>query len=124
MKKLLIVMISLALAGSVSAQRFGGHGVGYAGSRVGITGGFYPYYGIGFGFGPFYPYYPYGNGYNNRPSKMTMQIQDIKNDYNDKIWSAKHDTSLTRKERRMKVHELKVERDNSINDLKRNYYKY
>lgn len=122
MKKLLIVMISLALAGSVSAQRFGHGGGVYYHPRVIVTGGFYPYYGLGFGFGPFYPYYPYGYSY-NRPSKMAMQIADIKNDYKDKIWSAKHDTSLTRKERRMKVHELKVERDNAINDLKRNYYK-
>ncbi len=123
MKKLLIVMISLALAGSVSAQRIGGHGGFYSAPRVIVTGGFYPYYGLGFGFGPFYPYYPYGYGYNNRSSKMTMQIQDIKNDYQDKIWSARHDMSLTRKERKMKVHELKMERDNAINDLKRNYYK-
>jgi hypothetical protein len=120
MKKLLIVMISFALAGSVSAQHFS-HGGFYAAPRVVVTGGFYPYY--GFGFGPFYPYYPYGYGH-NRPSKMDMQIQDIKNDYKDKIWSAKHDTSLTRKERRMKVHELKVERDNAISDLKKNYYKH
>jgi hypothetical protein len=122
MKKLLIVMISFALAGSVSAQRIGGHGGFYAAPRVVVTGGFYPYYGLGFGFGPFYPYSPYGYGY-SRPSKMQLQIEDIKNDYKDKIWSAKHDTSLTRKERRMKVHELKVERDNAITDLKRNYYK-
>ena len=106
MKKLLIVMISLALAGSVSAQRIGGHGF-YGAPRVVVTGGYYPYYGLGFGFGPFYPY-PYGYGYGyNRPSKMSMQIQDIKNDYKDKIWSAKHDTSLTRKERRMKVTYMK-----------------
>jgi hypothetical protein len=123
MKKLLIVMISITLAGSVSAQHFSHGGGAYYHPRVVVTGGFYPYYGLGFGFGPFYPYYPYGNGY-SRPSKMTIQIQDIKNDYKDKIWSAKHDTSLTRKERRMKVHELKVERDNAINDLKRNYYKH
>jgi hypothetical protein len=125
MKKLLIVMISLALAGTVSAQRFSHGGGVYYHPRVIVTGGFYPYY--GFGFGPFYPYSPYGYGYGygyNRPSKMAMQIVDVKNDYKDKIWSAKHDTSLTRKERRMKVHELKVQRDNAIEDIKRNYYKH
>ena len=122
MKKLLIVMFSLMLAGSVSAQHFSRGGGHYA-PRVIVSGGFYPYYGLGLG--AFYPnfYHPYGNGY-NRPSKMTMQIQDIENDYADKIWSARHDKSLKRKERRRTVHELKVERDNDIKDLQRNYYKH
>ncbi|HVM89945.1 MAG TPA: hypothetical protein VMT76_17285 [Puia sp.] len=124
MKKLLIVMISLALAGTVSAQRFS-HRVGggiafYSTPRVIVGGGFYPYY--GFGFNPFFPYY-YPYGYYHRPSKLDLQIQDIKNDYKDKIWSVKHDSSLSRRERREKVHELKVQRDNEINDLKMNYYK-
>ena len=123
MKKILIVMISLALAGSVSAQHFSHGGGVYYRAPVVVTGGFYPYYGLGFGFNPFYPYYPYGGYGYSRPSKMDMKIQDIKNDYQDKIWSAKHDTSLTGKERRQKVHELRRERDDAINDLKKNYYK-
>ena len=99
-------MLSLLLAGSVSAQHFR-HG-GYS-PRVIVRGGLYPYYGLGIGPGRFYPYpfYPNSYGY-NRPTKMTMQIQDIKNDYADKIWPVKHDKSLLRKERKMKVHELKV----------------
>ena len=117
-------MISFALAGSVSAQHLSHGGGTFYRPRVIVTGGFYPYYGLGFGFSPFYPYSAYGNGYYNRPSKMEMKVLDIKNDYKDKIWSARHDTSLTRKERKQKVHELKVQRDDAINDLKRNYYKY
>jgi hypothetical protein len=123
MKKLLVVMVvSFLLVGSVSAQHIRGRGHYYA-PRVIVSGGFYPYYGLGLG--GFYPYglYPRSYAY-SRPSKMTMQIEDIKNDYKDKIWSAKHDKSLPRKERKAKVHELKVERDNEINDLKRNYYKH
>jgi hypothetical protein len=125
MKKLFIVMIALALAGTVSAQRFHTGGFAYRPTVV-VGGGFYPYYGIGFGFNPFYPYYPYypyGSPYYGNMSKLQAQIQQIKVDYNDKIWSAKQDTNLTRKERRQKVRALKVERDNAINDLKRNYYK-
>ena len=121
MKKLLIVMISLALVGTASAQHFRGGGVYYRPPVV-VTGGFYPYY--GFGFNPFFPYYPYGSQYYNRPSKLDMQIEDIKHDYEDKIKSAKSDTSLTRKERRQKVHDLRAQRDDEIYDLKRNYYKY
>ena len=117
MKKVLIVMCLFLLAGSVSAQRFS-HG-GYYAPRVIVSGGFYPYYGFGF---PLYPAPYYGYGY-NRPSKMAMQIQDIKNDYADKIWSAKHDKSVPRRERRKIVHQLKQERDRAIDDVKRNYYR-
>ncbi len=123
MKKLLVVLFSFMLAGSLSAQHFRhGYGAVYA-PRVIVGGGFYPYY--GFGLSPFYPspFYPDGYGY-NRPSKMTMQVQDIKNDYADKIWSAKHDKALPKSERKQRVHDLKVERDYKIEDLKRNYYKH
>jgi hypothetical protein len=129
MKKLMVIVVALGLAMGASAQRFG-HGFG-GGSHVYIAA---PRVGIGFGYSPFgyYPYgYPYGSpyGYNNgyrssRPSKLQVQLTDIKNDYSDRIWSAKHDTSLTRKERRKMVHQLKSERDQAINDAKRNYYKY
>jgi hypothetical protein len=126
MKKLMVMVVALGLAFGASAQR--GHGFG-GGGRVIVAG---PRVGIGFGYSPFYSpfgYYPYGypygyrNGY-SRPSKLQVQITDIKNDYGDKIWSAKHDTNLSRKERRNEVHQLKVERDQAINDAKRNYYKY
>ena len=41
---------------------------------------------------------------------IRFEIEDIRNDYKDRIWSARHDESLSRKERRQKVHELKAER--------------
>ncbi|MBS1600352.1 MAG: hypothetical protein JST75_19140 [Bacteroidetes bacterium] len=124
MKRLLIIMLSLGLVASASAQRFHG-GTGYVRApRVIVYGAyapFYPYY--GFGFGPFgYPY-PYGPYSYNRPSKLTLQIEDIKNDYKDKIWSVKHDKSLTKQDRKEKVRELKHERDQVIADKKNNYYK-
>jgi len=121
MKKLLVVMLSLMLTGAVSAQYIRHGYVGYYRPRVVVTGGFYPYLGLGFGY-PYF-YYPYNYGY-NRPSKMTLQIEDIKKDYADKIWSAEHDTSLSKKERKSVVHDLKAERDKAIDDLKRNYYKH
>src|ERR1700753_3155887 len=96
-KKLLIIMFSLGLAYGASAQR-GGHGVGggYHGGFHG--GGYYPrtYVGVGFGlgYGFGYPYgYPYGwygpwgpypayyYGYGAMPSRLAMQVEDIKNDY-------------------------------------------
>ncbi|MEO5592774.1 MAG: hypothetical protein ABIR15_04695 [Chitinophagaceae bacterium] len=132
MKKLMVIAVALGLAFGASAQRFGHGGFGRGGGHVYIAP---PRVSVGIGYSPFYaPYYsPFGYspyGYNNvygrsyRPSKMEMKIEDIKNDYKDKIYSAKHDDSLTRKERRQTVHQLRSERDQAINDLKRNYYKY
>jgi len=85
--------------------------------------------GYGYGFGPYYPWYspwyayPPGPYYNPRPTKLDLEIQDIQNDYKDRIWSARHDESLSRRERRQKVHELKHERDNEILQAKKDYYK-
>ena len=129
MKKLMVIVVALGLTMGASAQR--GHGGGFG------RGGGHAYFaprvsvGLGFGYSPYYSpfgYYPYGYGgvYGQsygRPSKLGMKIQDIKNDYEDKIYSAKHDNTLTRKERRQTVHNLRAERDQEINDLKRNYYK-
>ena len=56
-------------------------------------------------------------------SNIKLRIDDIKNDYQDKIWSAKHDNSLSRAQRKKTVHELKHERDEAIIQAKRDYYK-
>lgn len=130
MKKIIAILLAFAMVSGASAQRHGGGiGGGYrgGGTRVIVSaGGFYPfgaYYGFGMPYGYGYPYgYPYGN-YNYRPSRLDMQIEDIKHDYADKIASARADTDLTRKERRSQVKSLKRERDNTIFQAKKNYYK-
>ncbi|HMH32177.1 MAG TPA: hypothetical protein VK543_04055 [Puia sp.] len=126
MKKMLVVLFAIGLSLGAIAQR--GHSVGhgfYYRPRVVIGLGayapFYPYY--GFGYSPFYPYPGYGYGYGHYPSKLDRKIADIKSDYADKINSAKSDNTLSRKERRSVIHNLKRERDQAIDDLKRNYYK-
>ena len=125
MKKLLIILLATGLALSVSAQKFQHGGQSYHGrSRVVISSGVYspyPYYGSYYGY-PFYPY-PYNYYYAGRPTKLELKIEDIKNDYREKIWSARHDKSLPRKERVKNVHRLKHDRDQAINQAKRNYYK-
>lgn len=132
MKKLFVVLISLAFVSGVSAQRGfkGGGGIHYVRPRVSVAiGGYiplnpYPYY--GYGVSPFYGYppaYRYG-AYGHRPSRLDLKIEDIKNDYADRIWSVKNDRSLTRRERRHRVHELKHERDLAITDAKRDYYRF
>ena len=132
MKKLMVIVVALGLAMGASAQRFGhGYGGRGHGGHVYVAP---PRVSVGIGYSPFYsPYYyspfgydPYYYGYSRsyRPSKLDLQIADIKNDYQDKVWSAKHDTSLSGKERRKLVHQLRSERDQAVIDAKRNYYKY
>jgi hypothetical protein len=125
--KTLIMILMLGLGSlTVAAQ---GHvivGGGY-GHRVPVHAGvrtyapFYPYYGF---WSPGYPYYPYYPSYGySHPSRLEMKVEDIKTDYKDKIWSARHDENLTRQQRKTEVHRLKTERDQAIQDLKLNYYK-
>ena len=124
MKKLLIILLATGLVLGASAQKFHRGGRPYYGrSRVIISSGIYspyPYYGSYFGY-PFYPYNDYY--YMGRPTKLELKIEDIKNDYQDRIWSARHDQSLPRKERRKNIHRLKHERDQAIIQAKRDYYK-
>lgn len=125
MKKVIIAaLFAVAMASSASAAPAGpGHGWGGRPVVVVHSGFYSPYYGPygawGFGYPFGYPYaaVPY------RPSKLDMKVQDIRNDYADKIESVKMDRSLSGKERRQKVREFKAERDHEIRDTKANYYK-
>jgi hypothetical protein len=131
MKKILLMLFTVGLVLSASAQHGGirgGHGgVRIVSPRISVIGGYGPYlgYGYGFGYNPFYGYPGYYPGMyrSGRSSKLDLQVEDIKLDYKDRIWSARHDTDLSRKERRVKVHELKHERDDAVINAKRNYYK-
>ena len=120
MKKILMIIIIAVAALRVSAQkvivpRY------YSRPHVYVTTGFYP---------PLYPYsyyglmYPYPYAvYPLRETKLERKIDDIKNDYRDRIWSARHNKTLSRTERKTTIHELKHERDQAILDAKQNYYK-
>lgn len=103
-----------------------GHGGGgYRGGRttVIVGGGFYSPFYSPFGYGYYgYPYYPYAR-VAAQPTKLDMQVADIKNDYADKIESVRLDRSLSGKERRAQVRAFKRERDNAVLEARRNYYK-
>ena len=122
MKKISVVLFSVILALSASAQKvivrspFVGPHIGYYSRPY-----FNPYYsGLGFGFN--YPLYG-RPAYYYHPTKMERQIQDIENDYSDRINSVRADDSLTGHERRVKVRALRHERDQAVDDLRKNYYK-
>jgi hypothetical protein len=58
-----------------------------------------------------------------RPTRLENEIANIKADYNDRIWSAKHDNSLSKLERKNEVRRLKTERDRAIRDAEYNYHR-
>ena len=127
MKKLLIILLIVTgVSLSASAQHRYYVRNSYPRSHVVVSVGrpIYPYHSYGY-YDPFYhPYYSYGYyGYYSRPSQLDLKIEDIRNDYQDKIWSAKNDNSLSRAERKRIVHRLRYERDQAINQAKRNYYR-
>ncbi len=126
MKKFLIVLFSLGLAFGAFAQKGHSHRGGYHVVRprviVGVGTGFYsPFY------SPFYrpysPFYsPYGSFYNSKPSRLDLEIQDIRLDYDDRINSVKMDDGLSRKEKRQRIKNLKYDRDKAVIDAKKDYY--
>jgi len=127
MKKLFLILLTLGLVYGASAQKVSRGGVYYSRPRVSVSMGayapFYPYYGFGyapFAYGYGYPFYGYNMPY--RPSKLDLKIEDIKKDYQDKIWSVKKDESLSGKEKRNEIRNLKKERDETVLDARKNYY--
>jgi hypothetical protein len=54
---------------------------------------------------------------------LERQIQDTENEYSDRISSVRADDSLSGHDRRAKIRDLRHERDQAIDDLKKNYYK-
>jgi len=124
--KTIIVAAFLALTVGVASAAPGGpraHGGGYYHPRTTIIvgGGFYSPFYSPFGYYG-YPYYPYAT-VAPQPTKLDMEIADIKNDYADKIASVRLDRSLTGKERREQIRAFRRERDNAVLEAKRNYYK-
>lgn len=131
MKKMTMVLLSLVLVLGAAAQRGHGGVIRHGGSnyyrpRISVGVGLYSPYGY---YSPFFmsPYgpfaYPYYYGGHGRASRLTLNVQDIRNDYADRIYSVKHDTRISHKERRKKVRELKREREKAIQDEIMNYYK-
>jgi hypothetical protein len=129
MKKLLVVLFSVGLALGASAQR-GGHlgGGGYVYRPHVVVG-----VGLGYGYGPFYPYYgmfgpwgyPYPSYYNGQgaiPPRLAYQIDGIKTDYHAQIKETRHDKSLTHKEKRARIKQLKHDRDQAEVQARRDYF--
>ncbi len=137
MKKLIIILVSVTMSFTVSAQKiahgFGGRGgYHYAPRSVYVVPSFsfgygfpyysYPFYGYGFyGYGyPYFGYPPY-YAYRRMPSQLSLQIQDIRNDYQDKIRAARKDKTLSRSQRRQQIRTLKSDREKDILSAEMNF---
>lgn len=121
MKKIVIIIVSFVLAsGAVSAQKVVVRPVHVVPRIVYYPRPYFynPYFYTGFNYGWYNR-----SVYYNHPTKMEKQIQDIENDYSDRISSVRADDNLSGKERRIKIRELRHERDQAISDFKKNYYK-
>jgi len=143
-RRFLIVLFAAGLSLGASAQR----SVGYHGGGIVRGGGWhgggprvvyaYPrtYVGLGLGFGYGYGYpwgYPYGfygpygyppyyYGYGAMPSRLALQIDDIKSDYNAQIKDVRHDKTIPRKERKEKIRQLKKDRDAAVIQARHDYF--
>jgi len=128
MKKLIIIMLALSMVTAATAQKTTVSYKPYQ-SRVYVrphttfaSVGFHPFY------RPWYygynPYFATATFYRHesRPTKLDLQIEDINNDYDDKIWSVRHNDQLSGKEKRKEIHNLKSERDDAVTNAKKNYY--
>lgn len=124
MNKILVVLFSMFLALGASAQK----AVVVHPPVVHTVPRVIYYYPRPYYYNPYY--FGFNYGYNmpayyryNRPTKLDMQIDDIKNEYSDRISSVKADDSLSHHDRRAKIRELKHERDQAVDDARKNYYK-
>jgi len=120
MKKISIVLFSVIIALSASAQKVIVHPEIHTGPRV-------LYYPRPYFYNPYYFGFNYWYGspayYYTRPTKLERQIQDTENEYSDRISSVRADDSLSGHDRRAKIRDLRHERNQAIDDLKKNYYK-
>jgi hypothetical protein len=93
---------------------------------VGVYSPFYSpfgFYTYPFGYAPFgFPYNPYGMGY-SQPTQLQKKEADIRADYQDRIYSVRHDDSLSSKQKRQAVRELKDQRKQDIKSLVENYHR-
>ena len=117
-----MLCLAFAITASASAQKTGSNRYSRARTHtsvsIGIGGGYSPYY------SPFYRPYPYySTPIYLRPSGLDMEIADIKAEYNDRIWSARHDNSLSKSERKSEIRRLKSERDRAVRDAEYNYHR-
>jgi len=123
MKTILMFCLAVVITSAASAQKYSRHRYPQPRVRTSISVGIgvpyhSPYY------SPYYrPFPSYSTPIYSRPTRLESEIADIKADYNDRIWYARHDKSLSKSERKMEIRRLKSERDRAIRDAQYSYHR-
>ena len=122
MKAILMLCVAFVITASASAQKNSRYRYSRPRTQtsvsIGIGGGYSPYY------SPFsrpYPYY--STPIYSRTTRLDNEIANIRADYNDRIWYARHDRSLSKSERKAEIRRLKSERDRAIRDAQYSYHR-
>src|SRR5215203_554762 len=118
MKTILMLCLAFVITASASAQKNSPYRYSrprtHASVSIGIGGGYSPYYSPLYRPYPYYSTPIYSTPVYSRPSRLDMEISDIKAEYNDRIWSARHNNSLSKSERKSEIRRLKSERDRAV----------
>ncbi|WP_207496939.1 hypothetical protein [Aridibaculum aurantiacum] len=140
MKYLIVTVLAFGLAASAEAQNKV-RSTAPSRARVVVAAPVVPAWGMGMGMGfgwgparwspfysPFYdPFYdPYYRGrmvQSRVPSELQLKLDEIVNEYDYRISSTRNDNSLSGKERRQKIRELRYQKEGALIDAKRNYLK-
>ena len=129
MKKLLMLLVCVAVVSFASAQRIGyGYGHYYAAPRVVVSTGFgynpYGYYGYPYGV-PYYGYPYYGGrpyGYGRQAYNLQVEESNIRYDYEQKIEAVRADKTLKGRVKRERIRTLREQRYAAIEQADNNYY--
>ncbi len=86
-------------------------------------------YGMGYGYNRF-GYSPFGDPFYNRssnytklPTRLSLKIEEIENDYAYHISNVRKDKTVPRNKRQQKIRELKHEKKAAVIEAKRNFIK-
>ena len=119
--------LAVVITATASAQKYGRH---YPPPRVrttisvGVGSPYYsPYSSRFYRPAPYYNAPIYSRPTSVRPTRLENEIADIKADYNDRIWSARHDNSLSKSQKKMEIRQLKSERDRVIREAEYSYHR-
>jgi hypothetical protein len=136
MKRWMVCMLALGLTLGATAQTIKTPRGYYPRARVIRVAPVvrYPFYGgaMGLGFGYGYGYNPYGfyspfwnspRVIETVPSQLSLQLEDINNDFQYQIKNVRKDKTLAKEERKQKIRDLKHQREDAIIEAKKSFYK-
>jgi len=125
MKTILMFCLAIVITTAASAQKYNRHRYAQPRVRTSVSIGIGSPYHYGSPYrSPFYRPYPvYSAPVYARPTRLDNEIANIKAEYNDRIWSARQDKSLSKSERKREIRLLKSERDRAIRDAQYNYHR-